>query len=228
MIRRASLATALTAASLMVHGGQAAASTLTVGQDFEAGGVICGNQTDLQTSVSSGNSYTVGAAGVITSWSFHNGIDALPGLKLKVARPQSGGGYAFVGEATAGTQNLDALNTYPANIPVQAGDLIGIFVGSPFGHCGTFTSNSGDTFDQFGGDPRLNTPVSPDAAGNLVRYPVSATVTTPDTETPPANTPPANPGQRAVAIKKCRKKVAGTARAKKRRRCIKKPQKLPV
>ena len=97
-----------------------------------------------------------------------------------MARPQSGGGYLFVGEAEAGTQNLNALNTYPANIPVQPGDTIGIFVGSPFGHCGTFT-HSGDTFDQFSGNPPLNTPVSPDTPGSLVRYPVSATVTTPDT-----------------------------------------------
>jgi len=202
------------------------AGTSTVGQDFEAGNVICGSQTDLQTSVSSGNSYTVSAAGVITSWSFHNGIDALPGLKLKVARPQSGGGNVFVGEATAGTQNLHALNTFPANIPVQPGDIIGIFVGSPFGHCGTFTSNSGDTFDQFSGDPPLDTPVSPDTSGSLVRYPVSATVSTPDTvATPP---PPSNTGQRAAAVKKCKKKFKGKANARKRNKCIKKAKLLPI
>src|SRR5262245_36134455 len=181
VIRRASLVAALSTASLLLFGGEAAAATSTVGQDFEAGNVLCSNQADLQTSVSSGNTYAVGAAGVITAWSFHNGIDSLPGLKLKVARPQPGGGYVFVGEAEAGTQNLHALNTFPANIPVQPGDIIGIFVGSPFGHCGTFTNDSGDTFDQFSGDPPLATPVSPDTPGSLVRYPVSATVTTPDT-----------------------------------------------
>lgn len=226
MIRRAILAAALGAASLLLLGGEAAASTSMVGQDFEAGNVVCGSQTDLQTAVSSGNSYTVAAAGVITSWGFHNGIDALPGLKLKVARPQSGGGYLFVGEAAAGTQNLHALNTYPANIPVQAGDIIGIFVGSPFGHCGTFTSNSGDTFDQFSGDPPLNTPVSPDTSGSLVRYPVSATVTTPDTvPTPP---PPSNTGQRATAVKKCKKKFKGRAKARKRKKCVKEARLLPL
>ena len=224
MIRRAGFLMALIVASFLLFVGEAAAGTATVGQDFEAGNVICGSQTDLQTSVSSGNSYTVAAAGVITSWSFHNGIDVLPDLKLKVARPQSGGGYLFVGEAAAGTQNLHALNTYPANIPVQAGDIIGIFVGSPFGHCGTFTSNSGDTFDQFSGDPPLNTPVSPDTPGSLVRYPVSATVTTPDT----VPTPPGNTGQRAAAIKRCKKKFKGKAKAKKRKKCIKKANLLPV
>ncbi len=226
MIRRASLVAALSAASFLLFGGEAFAGTLTVGQDFEAGNVICGSVTDLQTSVSSGNSYTVTAAGVITSWSFHNGIDALPGLKLKVARPQSGGGYVFVGEAEAGTQNLHALNTYPANIAVQPGDTIGIFVGSPFGHCGTFTSNSGDTFDQFTGNPPLNTPVSPDTPGSLVRYPVSATVTTSDiVPTPP---PPSNTGQRAAAVKKCKKKFKGKAKARKRKKCVNKAKLLPL
>jgi hypothetical protein len=91
MIRRAGFLMALIVASFLLFVGEAAAATATVGQDFEAGNVICGSVTDLQTSVSSGNSYTVAAAGVITSWSFHNGIDVLPDLKLKVAKPQSGG-----------------------------------------------------------------------------------------------------------------------------------------
>ena len=99
MIRRAGFLMALSVASFLLFVGEAAAGTATVGQDFEAGNVICGSQTDLQKSVSSGNPYTVAAAGVITSWSFHNGIDVLPDLKLKVARPQSGRGYLFVGEA---------------------------------------------------------------------------------------------------------------------------------
>ncbi len=224
MIRRASLVAALSVASVLLLGGEAFGGTSMVGQDFEAGNVLCGNETDLQTSVSSGNSYTVGAAGVITSWSFHNGIDAQPGLKLKVARPQPGGGYVFVGEAAAGTQNLHALNTYPANIPVQPGDIIGIFVGSPFGHCGTITSNSGDTSDQFHGDPPLNSPVSPNGSVDLVRFPVSATLTTPDA----VPTPPSNTGQRAAAIKKCKKKFKGKLRAKKRKKCIKRAKLLPI
>src|SRR5262245_17989701 len=218
VVRRAGLVAALSAACFLFFGGEAFAGTLTVGQDFEAGNVLCSNQTDLQTSVSSGNSYTVPAAGVITSWGFHNGIDVLPGLKLKVARPQAGGGYRFVGEATAGAQTVHALNTFPASIPVEAGDVIGIFVGSPFGHCGTFTSDSGDAFDQFNGDLPLNTPVSPDTSGSLDRYPVSATVTTPDTvPTPP---PPSNTGQRAAAVKKCKKKFQGKAKARKRQKCL--------
>lgn len=215
---------ALSAASFLLLGGEAFAGTVTVGQNFEAGNVICGSETDVQTSVSSGNSYTVSTGGVITSWSFHNGIDELPGLKLEVVRPLPGGGDVLVGEAAAGAQKLHVLNTYPASIQVLPGDTIGIFVGSPFGHCGTFTSNSGDTFDQFTGSPALVSPVSPSGSGDLVRFPVSATVTTPDA----VAGPPSNTGQRAAATKNCEKKLKGRARAKKRRKCIKKAQLLPI
>jgi hypothetical protein len=45
----------------------------------------------------------------------------------------------------------------------------------------------------------------------------------------PTVAPPAGPtGQRAAAIKKCKKKFPGKAKAKKRKKCIKKAKKLPV
>jgi hypothetical protein len=49
-------------------------------------------------------------------------------------------------------------------------------------------------------------------------------VTTPDTVT----TPPGNTGQRAAAIKRCKKKFKGKAKDKKRKKCIKKANLLPV
>jgi NHL repeat len=46
---------------------------------------------------------------------------------------------------------------------------------------------------------------------------------------PPGTAPTAAPtGQRAAAIKKCKKKFPGKAKAKKRKKCIKKAKKLPV
>jgi hypothetical protein len=88
----------------------------------------------LQFTSGEGNPYTVAAAGVITSWSFQTGSSAVPGLKLKVARPQSAlGSYLFIGESAAGAQTPNAVNTYPANIPVRAGDTIGIYLREPSG-----------------------------------------------------------------------------------------------
>lgn len=48
----------------------------------------------------------------------------------------------------------------------------------------------------------------------------------PPTPTPTPTT--TTTGQRAAAIKKCKKKFAGKAKAKKRKKCIKKAKKLPV
>jgi hypothetical protein len=53
-------------------------------------------------------------------------------------------------------------------------------------------------------------------------------------EPPPTQPPPTQPnttaptGQRAAALKKCKKKFPGKAKAEKRKKCIKKARKLPV
>ena len=48
MIRRSGFLMALIVASFLLFVGEANAGTATLGQDFEAGNVICGSQTDLQ------------------------------------------------------------------------------------------------------------------------------------------------------------------------------------
>jgi Ca2+-binding RTX toxin-like protein len=158
----------------------AATSTSTVGQSFAP--TACTGATTftgLQFKSAAGNPYTVAAAGVITSWSFQTGSSAVPGLKLKVARPQSAlGSYLFVGESAAGAQTPNAVNTYPANIPVQAGDIIGIYFGAPAGApCYDQTLQPEDDVVLFDGDPAVNTLATVED-GTSARIPVSATVTT--------------------------------------------------
>jgi Ca2+-binding RTX toxin-like protein len=172
------------AALMAAPGGTGAAtSTSTVGQnsappDDDARCFV--NFTLLQRSVASGNPYSVGTAGVITSWSFQTGSSAVPDLKLKVARPQSNGSYLFLGEAAAGAQTLNAVNTYPANIAVQAGDIIGFHgVGGVAGvPCATKTADANDVLDVFVGDPAVGTAPLSIASSTPYRLPVSATVTT--------------------------------------------------
>jgi hypothetical protein len=94
--------------------------------------------------VASGNSYRIPKAGVITSWSFHDGATTVPGLKLKVGRRAGGGNIKIVGSALAGTQTPNAVHTYHVHIRVQAGDLIGEYEGG--GTCGTQTSDTADRF----------------------------------------------------------------------------------
>ncbi len=121
------------------------AAAVTVGQLFEPTATsTCGEATVLQTGVGAGTSYTVPAAGVITSWSFEEGAGIVPGLKLKVARSGGSGLYKIVGEATAVSQGADTIDTYSTHISVKAGDLIGIF--STGGYCDEVTGNSADSF----------------------------------------------------------------------------------
>src|SRR5436305_4548411 len=90
-------------AGVLLSASVALAATVTVGQLFTPTDLFCGG-TFLETGVASGRSYTVPKAGVITSWSFHDGAQTVSGLKLKVGRSAGTGMYTIVGEAAAGTQ----------------------------------------------------------------------------------------------------------------------------
>jgi hypothetical protein len=123
--------------------------------------------------VASGTSYTVPKAGVITSWSFHDGSTPVTDLKLKVGRRAGGGMYKIVAEATAGTQTASMVNTYSAHIPVKRGDLIGIFDGG--GSCYRLTANGMDSAVVANGDVAPGTTASFNSA-NGAKYPVSVKV----------------------------------------------------
>ena len=122
----------------------AGAKTVTVGQLFTPAQVSCFPGTALVPSVASGNSYRIPKAGVITSWSFHDGANTVPGLKLKVGRHAGGGTFKIVGSALAGTQTPNAVHTYHVHIRVRAGDLIGEYENG--GSCGTQTGTTADKY----------------------------------------------------------------------------------
>jgi hypothetical protein len=152
-----------------------ARASVTVGQLFTPTMVNCAGITEvIQTGVASGNSYAVPSAGVITSWSFQENSTTVAGLKLKVARSPDGANFTFVGESTAGPQTPNTVNTYPARIPVQAGDEIGILENGG-GGCDTFTGAAGDTYASLAADtpPGETAPLMP---GDSLKIPVAATV----------------------------------------------------
>jgi hypothetical protein len=136
----------------------AAAKTVTVGQ-LPAPTTDCsGPFTVMQSGVASGRSYSVPAAGVITSWSWHDGASTVSGLQLKVGRHRGGAKYTIVGRATPGTQKAKAVNTYKTHIPVKAGDLIGFSL--PVGGHGFCVVKTGNPLDKFvanNGDVPLGT-----------------------------------------------------------------------
>ena len=152
--------------------GPAQAAT-TVGQLPGPATTNCfGAGMNLQTGVASGTSYTIPAAGVITSWQFYTGSSAASDLKLKVGRP-SGGGATIVGDGAAGSQTLNSPGTFPARIPVQAGDLIGIYSSGSGSPCTIYTADSSDTVITASGDAPPNT-FAPFNSTNQVKFPVQA------------------------------------------------------
>jgi hypothetical protein len=99
MGRRLAIAWAGGALAVAALAAPAVAAT-TVGQLFTPTGTDCvGPITAFQTGVASGNSYSVPAPGVITSWSFQENSQTVGGLKLKVGRSPDGTNYTIVGES---------------------------------------------------------------------------------------------------------------------------------
>jgi hypothetical protein len=81
----------------------------------------------LQLAVSSGATYDVPENGTITSWSHNAANTGGQTLTMKVFRKVSDPIF-YKAIAHDGPRNLAAglLNTFPTNIPVQAGDVIGL------------------------------------------------------------------------------------------------------
>jgi len=128
--------------------GSVASAQVTLGQLAPAGTTFSceyvQSYDELQTSVAAGNSYVAPSAGVITAWSTQ--VGATPGqvLGMKVYRAIGPGAYLVVGQD--GPHALaSGLNTFAVNIPVQAGDILGIFL-PPNVHsdCGFETGLEGD------------------------------------------------------------------------------------
>jgi hypothetical protein len=107
------------------------------------------NVTEIQSG-SPGNRYAAPFPGVITSWSFQASASPPPQLKFKVGRHVAGNDFKIVGEEGPHAPSAGLLNTYPAQIAVQAGDLIGLHFNGT-GH-GT-GSASGYAFHYAASDP---------------------------------------------------------------------------
>lgn len=112
-----------------------AAASITLGQlapgvsppgylDGQCGGPVPGDL--LQQTVSSGNSFVVPGPGVITSWSHNAGDGTGMTLTFKVFRHFGGALYSAVGHSGPFPLLPSAVNTFPTNIAVSGGDIIGL------------------------------------------------------------------------------------------------------
>jgi hypothetical protein len=88
-------------------------------------------QTTLLQSSSPGGQYTAPSAGVITAWSHQAHATGRP-IRFKVARPAGGNKFTIVGQSPLKTPLAGQLNTYTdIAVPVQAGDVLGIYADAP-------------------------------------------------------------------------------------------------
>jgi hypothetical protein len=108
----------------------AMAAQTTIGQLAPPGSAaICNDpSTDVfDAAPTSGASYLVAAGyGTITSWSTEAATGAGQMMKMKVFRPLGGGFYMVVAHDGPRALTPSTLNTFQTNIPVQAGDILGI------------------------------------------------------------------------------------------------------
>ena len=104
-----------------------AAGSVTVGQIAPGAITSCSNSFEWVQVSSPDNAYVIPAAGVITSWTHRSqtGNGQTPSLKLyrKVSEPAS---YQVVGRDGPEPIAATTTKTFPASVPVKAGDVLGI------------------------------------------------------------------------------------------------------
>jgi hypothetical protein len=79
-----------------------------------------------QSRVAAGSGYTAPAPGMITSWSTTAAAGGDQQLEFKVFRPNGANSVLVVAHDGPRKLTPNAVNTFPVQIPVQAGDIIGL------------------------------------------------------------------------------------------------------
>src|SRR4029077_6298730 len=110
--------------------GATAASTATpttIGRTRAIAEHGCGAEFDLQTGVDSGTSFEVPAGNwIVTSWSTYAGSGG-GSMSSMIFRPAGSGSYTVVAETQVASLAPSVWNTFPTNIHVQGGDLLGFW-----------------------------------------------------------------------------------------------------
>jgi hypothetical protein len=127
---------ALLSGVLLIGLAAPAQGATTIGQTFTPapGGCPINDITAFQTgSANATNEYAAPSAGVITSWSYRTDASPPASLKLKVGRADpTAPNFKIIGtDASDSAPAANALNTYAAQISVQAGDVIGFYQPAP-------------------------------------------------------------------------------------------------
>jgi hypothetical protein len=142
-------------ATLTLAASASAGAAVTIGQLAPETSSNCRGTVDrVQGPVTSGNTYVVPGTGTITSWSHNAKPVAGQQLTMKVFRPLGGASYAVVGHAGPSPLAAGLINTFPANVAVKAGDVVGlntVNASTMFPHACLFDASPGDSHGARGG-----------------------------------------------------------------------------
>jgi hypothetical protein len=134
--------------SVVVSAPAQGATTLGQTDPAAPAGYACGSPTAyLQSAVAAGSPtyYVPAGGGVITSWSTQANANADKEAELKVfAATGTPGSYLVRGQEGPHILAPGVLNTFPAQVPVEAGDVLGLYHGTIGTACG-FDGVPGDT-----------------------------------------------------------------------------------
>jgi hypothetical protein len=230
-----------------------AGAAVTIGSDLTPdpmNSVACIGACTKANTANPGQQVSSPIDGVVVRWRLRGqaGIGEPVDFKLRVLRPNAAGtSYTGINSSTTRTVSDTTLTThvFPAQQAIAAGDLIGLDVGSgagnfvaetnpmagvslavwgppPIGDDETLPTSPFEPADEILVNADLEPDCDSDGLGDEMQDPDTSSCN------PPPSTTSAPTGQRAAAIKKCKKKFRGKAKAKKRKKCIKKAKKLPV
>jgi hypothetical protein len=204
MARRLTLISLVTAVAALGVAASAQGATV-IGQTGPIG--ICSG-ADFGTQVQfSGGNYTVPFDGTITSWSAASDETGLQ-TKLLVLQPVSGTTYKVVAKSDFGTFTSTGVQSFPAQIAVHAGEVIG-----DWGQlCDIQTGGSEVLGGLEGTEPAIGDSPEFQAFGTGRLANLSATV---EPVTPaPGPTPPATPHKKKCKKHKKHKRSAESAKKK--------------
>jgi hypothetical protein len=153
---------------LLASPATAAAATITIGQVAPAqpnppAGNDCSDCTLFQGQTDAGSpSYAAPADGVITSWSVQGPSDgcATCVVRLRIFRETAPGEFLTVADSADQTV-VAGLNTFPSNISVKAGDLLGIRATNGIRW---YAGKTGDVIKFVTGDPIPGDTTTPQSA----------------------------------------------------------------
>jgi hypothetical protein len=232
---RGALLSAVAFGLLIAAPGSAGAATQ-LGQTFTST-IDTSDGYEMFQTTSLGGQYAAPSSGVITAWSFQAGATPPQGLKLKIARHISGADYTVVGQSSPKSPPANQLSTYTdVRIPVQTGDLLGMYSGMGPGQSNLVR------FDSAYVEHERPSDTPPGSSNTFNPYPIQLDISArlePDcnhnglgdeTQDPNVSGPgcPAT-GQRAAALASCKKRAHKHHWSHKRRKkCKGKANLLPV